>query len=188
MIRAGFGRTRKLASPVMKRRYVYALLFAPPSLLASFIAALALLGAIAGALWLFVYGDEAWPAALGPVLTVAFGVTWAVAFAALLRAAYRAGMRVEGAARLDRRAVMGSAGATAAALLLFTGYQWRVGNIGPQSEGVRCAEFCRDKGFAGSGMPPRNAGAATCSCFDAQGREVVKVPIGEAARPEAPVR
>jgi len=119
----------------MKRRYAYSLLFAAPSLLASFAAALALLGAIAGALWLFVYGDGQWPASIGPVLTSAFGLTWAMTFAVLLHAAYRAGMRAEGEARLDRRAVILSAGTTVAALLLFAGYQWRAGNIGPQSEG-----------------------------------------------------
>jgi len=44
---------------------------------------------------------------------------------------------------------------------------------------VLCSEFCRNKGFAGSGTPPRNAGEATCICFDTQGREAVKVPMGD---------
>jgi hypothetical protein len=44
---------------------------------------------------------------------------------------------------------------------------------------VSCADLCRAKGFIGSGVPPRNSGEHTCSCFDAQGREAVKLPLSE---------
>jgi hypothetical protein len=163
----------------MKRRYLYVLLFALPALLASAAVALALFGAVAGALWLFVFGDKPWPSAVDRVLVPLTLVALAAMWVGLLSRAYAFGKRQEqGPAPVTRHAAV-AAGATVLLVLLAVSYQWRVGNIGPKDDGTLCSEFCRDKGFSGSGMPPRNQGAATCSCLDAQGREAVKVPIAE---------
>ena len=42
----------------MRRRHLYVLLFALPTFLLSIVAGATLLGAAAGALWLFVFGDN----------------------------------------------------------------------------------------------------------------------------------
>jgi hypothetical protein len=52
-----------------------------------------------------------------------------------------------------------------------------VGNIGPKSATVLCSQYCSGKGYAASGMPPRDSGESACICFDERGREAVKVPL-----------
>lgn len=163
----------------MKRRHLYMLVFALPALLASAAVALALFGAVAGMLWLFVFGDNPWPSSAGTVLVVLALTVLAAMWAVLLSRAYAFGRRQEHCPAPVTRHVVLAAGMTALLVLIAVSYQWRTGNIGPKDDGTLCTDFCRDKGFAGSGMPPRNQGAATCSCFDAQGREAVKVPIAE---------
>lgn len=163
----------------MKKRYLYALLFSAPALLAAVIIATVLFGAVAGLLWIFVFGDNPWPPAADTVLTAVLVLACVVLWAGLLYAAYVVGKKQEAQAAPNTRPVMIAVGATVLLVLLAVAHQWRVGNLGPRSDGELCADFCRDQGFAGSGMPPRDAGAATCSCFDAQGRESVQVPIGE---------
>ncbi|MEO8654416.1 MAG: hypothetical protein ABI409_09865 [Ramlibacter sp.] len=163
----------------MKRRHLYVLVFALPALLASVMVASALFGAVAGVLWLFVFGDNAWPSSVDTVLVPLAAVALAAMWAALLSRAYAFGKRQEQTAAPMTRHVAMAAAATVLIVLLGVSYQWRVANIGPKDDGTLCSDFCRDKGYAGSGMPPRNQGAATCSCFDGQGREAVKVPMGE---------
>lgn len=163
----------------MKRRHLYALLFGVPALLAALIISFLLFGAAAGFLWFFVFGDNPWPSSAGNLLTALFVLACLGLWIAFLAAAYTAGKKQEARAALNGKHVMASAGVTALLLLLVALHQWGVGNIGPKSDDVLCSEFCRDKGFAGSGMPPRDAGAATCSCYDAEGREAVNIPIGE---------
>jgi hypothetical protein len=136
---------------------------------------LLLFGAAAGVLWIFVYGDDPWPSAAGNALTAMLVLTCVTLWAVFLSVAYVAGKRQEAHATLNARHVMASLGATALLLALVVSHQWREGNIGAQSDDVLCAVFCHGWGFAGSGMPPRDAGAATC--IDAQGREAVKVPM-----------
>jgi len=163
----------------MKRRYLYVLLFGVPALLAAIIISLLLFGAAAGILWIFVLGDNPWPSTAGNMLTVMLVLTCMTLWVALLSAAYAAGKKQEAQVSLNARQVMASVGATALLVLLAVSHQWGVGNIGPKSDGVLCSEFCMDKGFAASGMPPRDAGAATCICLDGQGREAMKVPMAE---------
>jgi len=165
----------------VKRRFVYPLLFALPALLASGIVALFASGAAAGALWLFVLGDDRWPASAGHVVVGTFVAAFAGTLAALLAAAYALGRRQEATGKIDRRHLLAAAGATALLVLVVAAHQWRVGNLGPKSDGVLCSEHCLALGFAGSGTPPRDSGAATCSCYDAQGREATKVPLADLA-------
>jgi len=163
----------------MKRRYLYVLLFGVPALLASIIISFLLFGAAVGILWIFVLGDNPWPSSAGNMLTAMFVLACVMLWVAFMSAAYVFGKKQEEHAVLNAKHVMASVGATALLVLLVVSHQWGVGNIGTKSEGVLCSEFCRDKGFAGNGMPPRDKGAVTCSCFDAQGREAVKVPMGD---------
>lgn len=163
----------------MKKRYLYVLLFGVPALLASAVITAVLFGAAAGLLWLFVLGDDPWPAIADHLIGALIALVGASLWIGLLSAAYLAGKRQEAHAGLNLRHVLASAGTTALLVLLVVSHQWRVGNIGPKSDGVVCSEFCQDKGYAGSGMPPRDSGAATCNCYDAQGGEVVKTTMAD---------
>ena len=161
----------------MKRRYSYVLLFAAPALLASVIVSVLLFGAVAGGLWLFVLGDARWPPSIESTLSVLFVPVCAALWLAFLSLAYLAGKKQEGRNGIGSKPLTVSASATALLALLIVWHQWSVGNIGTKSDGALCSEYCGDKGYASSGTPPRNSGEQTCSCFDAQGREAVKVPI-----------
>jgi hypothetical protein len=169
----------------MNRGLLYLLLYALPALLFSGIAAMALFGAAAGALWLFAFGDNPWPQAAQTALGLGFAVSWLSLWLGLLLLAFLRGRQLGAAAPLPRRDVLAAAGATVLALAIIVLQQWRVGNLGPRSDGERCSQFCQDKGFAGSSMPPRNSGVATCGCVDAQGHEAVTVPIGEITAPRS---
>src|SRR3954466_5057562 len=159
----------------MRRRWLYVLIFSLPALLAAVIVSVVATGSAAGALWLFVFGDDPWPAAASAGLVILFALTCAGSWLAFLAIAYAAGRRNEGGAGTSGKALAISAGATAALIALAMLHQWRVGNLGPPSSEMVCSEFCRARGFAASGMPPRNSNSDACSCFDAQGREAVKV-------------
>jgi hypothetical protein len=161
----------------MKRRYVVVLLWALPALLASVIISALAFGAAAGVLWLFVFGDEPWPSSAGPFLVALFALVCVALWAAFGAMAFAAGKKQEARATLDARHVAAAAGATLLLVLLVVSHQWGVGNIGTPSDGVLCSQYCRAKGFAGSGMPPRDSGERTCRCSDAQGRESEAVPI-----------
>ena len=161
----------------MKKRYLYVLLFTVPILLASTVVAFVVFGAAAGFMWLFVAGDEPWPAATDAILVALFGVAFAGSLAVLGYRAYVAGKAGEDDPSFSARPALVAGGVTVLLVLGIASYQWRVGNIGPKPDGVVCSEFCAGKGFMGSSMPPRNAGPASCTCMDAQGREGITVPM-----------
>ena len=68
-------------------------------------------------------------------------------------------------------------GATVLPVALAILHQFSVGNIGPHTDNVVCADFCAGKGYSGSGMPPRDTGVRSCFCLDAHGVEVARVPL-----------
>jgi len=167
----------------MKRRHLYLLLFGVPALIAALLAGFVVLAGAAGVMWLFVYGDDPWPDAAEAALIVLFAVVSLAASAVLLRRAYRAGEQHEqgGTPPNAGRLAIAAAGISALLLILVGLHQWNVGNIGPEPDSVVCSDFCASRGFAGSSMPPRNAGTPTCTCVDAAGREPLTVPLHEAA-------
>ena len=161
----------------MKRRYLYALMFAVPTLLSALIVSVALAAAVAAVLWLFVLGDDTWPAALEPVLKVAFVLASAVLWGVQLSLAYAAGRRQEVQPAFDTRHVWLAVGATAAMLLLLAGYWWRGNRQAPPTDIEICSASCSTRGYVAAGMPPRNAGQAVCSCYDAHGREATRTSM-----------
>ena len=163
----------------MQRRYLYVLMFSVPALLASLIISFVLFGAVAGGLWLFVFGDNSWPEPANMMLVALFVLTCIAFMVALLSVAYITGRNEEKRVALNAKHVVMSVGSTAMLVFLVVAHQWSVGNIGTPSNSVLCSEFCQDQGFAGSGMPPRDSGVETCSCFDAHGGVAIKVPFAE---------
>lgn len=166
----------------MKRRFQYLLLFGLPALLMAGMAALLLVGAAAGVLWLFVFGDNPWPAAAEKVLGAGFFIAWLALWLVLLVLAFAAGKRQEASPRSMRGPVMLALGTLALVVFVAVLHQRSVGNLGPPSDGELCLGYCADKGFSGSSMPPRNAGLPRCSCLDGSGRETAPVTIEEIAR------
>jgi len=152
-------------------------MFSAPILLAATAVSFMAFGAVAGAAWLFVAGDNPWPSSVNAILIVVFVLTFAASTLILARRAYAFGKTQEARASTNPLHAAASLAATVFLLLLIVYYEWHVGNIGAKADGVLCSEFCLDKGFAASGMPPRNEGAAACICFDPQGREATNVPM-----------
>lgn len=163
----------------MRRRYLYVLMFSVPALLASVIVSVAVVAGAAGVLWLFVYGDNPWPAGANTTLIALFSAACIASCVVCLSIAYSAGRKQEESAALNRTHLAASVGATALLVALIAAHQWGVGNVGTPGDSVLCSQFCAAKGYSGSGMPPKDSGARTCSCYDAQGREAAKVPMDE---------
>jgi hypothetical protein len=164
---------------VLARRRLYPLLFAVPALLVSAIVATVMLAAAAGVLWLFVYGDNAWPETASTMLGVVFVVAGVGLWVALLAVAYLVGKRQESRPTLNVRHVALAVGSTVVLVALIVMHLFAVGLTGPQSDSALCADFCQSQGFVASGMPPRNSGDRTCSCYDASGREARRVPVAD---------
>jgi hypothetical protein len=165
----------------MRRRHSYLLLFVVPAALCAAMAAVLVVGAAAGAMWIFVYGDNPWPAAAEVTLASLAGLAFVATFSALLSIAYRVGRAQEERANFNYAHWRLALGSCALLVLIAVGYQWKVGNVGPRSEGEVCADFCTLRGFNGSSMPPRNSGLSTCICVDGKGRGAVTASILEAA-------
>lgn len=161
----------------MKKRYVYSLLFGIPGFFVSLIVAVSVSGATSGFLWIFVFGDNPWPASSEKILAVIFILGLVVSWSALIATGYVIGKNLEQEPGVNTRHIMLSALATIVPIAVIGLQQWKAGNIGPLPDTVRCSQFCREKGYPGSGMPPRDSGERTCSCFGNDGRETIKVPI-----------
>lgn len=162
---------------MINRRHVYVLLFAVPALLISIMAAALMLAASAGALWLFVYGDDPWPNTANVLLGAIFLLVAAALWLALLSVAYTVGRQQEGEPSLNKRHVALSLGATVVLAAIIIVRLVGLNVAGARSDSVVCADLCRSEGFTASGLPPRDSGDRTCRCYDAQGQEVRRVTL-----------
>jgi hypothetical protein len=132
-------------------------------------------------MWIFIYGDNPWPAAAETALARLAAGVFLVVLGVLLSAAFRAGKAREQDERLAPPHLRVAIGASAVLLLALLGYQWKVGNLGPRPDWRICADFCTMRGFSGSSMPPRVAGAPSCSCIDGKGSAAETASIPDAA-------
>jgi hypothetical protein len=155
----------------VRRRHAYVLIFAIPTVLAAAVGAALVTGAVAGSLWLYVFGDNPWPAAAQTGLAVTFVAATAIFGAALLTLAYRVGAREESRAALNKAHVGIAIGATAL-LAIFIGMRATGTRIGGPTDSELCADYCLSQGFSGSGLPPRDSGDTTCTCFGDGGRTI----------------
>jgi hypothetical protein len=161
----------------MKKRYTYSLLFGIPGFFVSLIVSFFIFGVVTGILWIFVFGDQTWPASLEKILPIWLLFIFLGLWITSVALGFRTGKKLEDDPQLDTKHIAISAGVTIAQVVLIILYQLSIGNIGPKADDVLCSEFCSKKGYSGSGMPPRNSGERSCSCFDDTGREILKVPI-----------
>lgn len=161
----------------MKKRYLYAIFFGLPGFFVSGIIALFLFGASMGFFWLFVFGDDPWPASTETILPILLVLIFLLLWLGTILLGYRIGKRLETSAGLNRNHVLLSVGFTVLFILFIVFQQWSVGNIGPRSDSLLCSDYCVQKGYAGSGMPPQDSGDRTCSCYNSSGNEAFKVPL-----------
>jgi hypothetical protein len=162
---------------VLKRRHLYVLLFAVPALLVSIIAAAVMFAVSAGAVWLFLFGDNPWPPITNTLLGAVFILGGAALWLTLLSIAWAVGKQQEGRPTLNRAHVALAIGATAVLAALIVGHQMRQNLLGTRSDSLICADLCRAEGFVGSSTPPPNSGDRTCSCYDAQGQETKRIDL-----------
>lgn len=114
----------------MKARHAYLLLFFVPSVMLAAIAAALAAAAGAGVLWLFVYGDDPWPASANTVAMSVALLAGVVVLAALLLLARQVGKRQEGREGLRRAHVLVALGLSVGLPSLVLFQQWQVGNLG----------------------------------------------------------
>ncbi len=162
---------------MMKKRYLYTLLFGIPGLFVAGLIAIFVFAALTGILWLYVFGDNPWPASSETMIAVLFVAVFGVLWIGFIALGYLVGKKLETDPQLNKRHVLISVGLTLLFILLMVFQQWSVGNLGPKSDSVLCSEFCSRHGYSASGMPPQNSGDRTCSCYDASGNEALQIPI-----------
>ena len=114
----------------MKTRYSYPLLFLLPSAMVAFLVAFAVVGAGAGVLWIFVYGDNSWPESSSTVLMTLAVIASATTLASLMRASYSYGKQREPSGGMARRHVAWAVGISLLLPALVLLHQWQVGNLG----------------------------------------------------------
>ncbi len=161
----------------MKKRYRYALLFALPGFFLALLFSFFLFASAAGLLWLYVWGDQPWPSQGGTVLPALLPVTFLISWLASIIAGFLIGKRLEGTEGLEKSHLLAAAGTTVASIAVITLHQFSVGNLGAKSDGILCSDYCLHNGYYASGMPQRNSGNRTCSCYDDAGTEALTLHI-----------
>ncbi len=114
----------------MKSRYTYPLLFLFPSAVFAGIAMVLTVGAGAGILWLFVYGDNAWPDEAEDVLLGLAAAVGLLILLVCLFVAYRAGKSLESRGGSRKSHVLVALGLSVGLPLLVLVHQCQVGNVG----------------------------------------------------------
>lgn len=163
----------------MKKRYLYTLLFGVPGFFISGIVSLAFSGGVLGILWLFVFGDDPWPSSVETMTVILFIAAFLIIWIGIMTLGYRLGKKLEIDPTVNRNHVLISTSLTVLFILFFVLQQLSVGNLGPKSDSLVCGDFCTQQGYSGSGMPPRDSGDRTCSCFDDSGKEVITIPLDD---------
>jgi hypothetical protein len=161
----------------MKKRYLYSLLFGVPGLFVAGLISIFVFAAFTGILWLYVFGDNPWPASSETIISTLFVTVFGVLWVGLITLGYLVGKKLETDLLINRNHILISAGLTLMFILLILFQQWNVGNLGPKSDSLLCSQFCTSHGYSASGMPPQNSGDRTCSCYDSSGNEALAIPL-----------
>jgi hypothetical protein len=114
----------------MKGRFAYPLLFLLPSAMAAFLMAFVAAAAVAGVLWLFVFGDGTWPPAAEVAVMTSALIAFFLALTGLLFAFYLFGKMREASGGVSRRHVVLAVAASVLLPILALVHQWSVGNLG----------------------------------------------------------
>ena len=161
----------------MKKRYIYLLLFGIPGFFIAGIISILGFAGLTGMLWLYIFGDDVWPAYIQPILSVLFMLSVLAIWFVFLALGYIIGKRMEQDPAMNRNHILISAALTMTFILLVVLQQWSVGNLGPKSDSVLCSDFCVRHGYSGSGLAPELSGDRNCSCYDSAGSEALRIPL-----------
>ena len=161
----------------MKKRYLYALLFGIPGFFVSGMIALFVFGAAMGVLWLFVFGDNTWPFSTDILLPVLLVIVFLFLWIAFISLGYVIGKRLEKNETWNWKHIFVSGVVTPLFIFFIVLQQWSLGNLGPKSDSALCSDYCTRQGYSASGLPPLNSGDRTCSCYDNDGNEALRVPL-----------
>jgi len=164
---------------MMKKSFIYSLLFGIPGFFIALIVAFVLVGITAGAFWNFVFGDNPWPTWTETLLPAVFVFAFLLVWIVLIVVGYLTGKRLEADATLSMNHILIACGLTIAFILVILFQQLRIGNLGPKSDSALCSDYCLLNEYSGSGLPPRNTGDQTCSCYDNFGNETLKIPLDQ---------
>jgi hypothetical protein len=160
----------------MKARYSYPLLFLLPSAMVAFLTAFVVVGVGAGALWVFVYGDNTWPKSADAALMSVAVFAAAATLSLLLFASYSYGRSREPTGGLARRHVVWALVISILLPAVVFLRQWQIGNpgtIGPKADTLVCANFCTTNKFNAS-RPPQDG---TCRCYGKNGQESLNISM-----------
>jgi len=161
----------------VKKRYLYSLLFAIPGFFIAAIISIAVFGAAAGFLWIYVYGDMPWPSSIEKLLPIISALTLLVLWVISIVIGFTIGKKLEKDQVSSTKHILISLALTIAPITIIFLHQLSVGNIGQKYDSLRCSEFCSKSGYSGSGMPPRNSGERNCFCYDDSGNKIKEIPI-----------
>jgi len=114
----------------MKARFAYPLAFFIPSAMAALLSAIVVGGAAGGILWLFVFGDDPWPAGTDKAVMTLVALVAGATLAALLFAGYSFGKKREVHGGLSRQHLMLAFAISVLLPALALLYEWQVGNLG----------------------------------------------------------
>jgi uncharacterized membrane protein len=162
----------------LKKRYIYSFLFGLPGFFASVVISFLVFGAAAGALWLFVFGDNPWPSHASNLLLITFIAVFILSWSAFIVAGYAFGKRLEAERGFNKKHVFISSGLALLFIVLITLHQLSVGNALRKTRTAQCSDFCKLNGYTASGMPPTNSGENSCTCYDSNGQKVITVTTG----------
>ncbi len=162
---------------IMKKRYIYSLLFGVPGLLVSLIVSVIAFGAVAGILWIYILGDNPWPRSAGTILPMVFIFVFFALWFAFVVIGFITGKNLEENLEMNTKHILASVCVTIVAVFSILLHQLNAGNLVPISDTVLCAEICREQGYSASGMPPKDSGERSCICFDRYGQETMRIPI-----------
>lgn len=162
---------------MMKKRFLYALLFGIPGFFIAGMSSIAIFGAAMGALWLYVFGDNPWPTSIETITLALFLVTFLIVWAVFMVIGFGVGRRLEADPILNRKHILVSGGLTLAFILFIVFQQFSVENLGPRSADGVCSDYCSLKGYSASGLSPQDTGNRVCSCYDNLGNEVRMAPL-----------
>ncbi len=142
----------------------------------------AVFAAVYGVLWIYVFGDNTWPAWPGRVMAVNMLILFSGIWVGATVTGYLVGKKMEALPGLNIRHIWISLGATLLPIVIVVLHQLSIGNLGPKSDGQLCSEYCSNLGYSASSMPPRDSGDLTCSCLGQRGEVKSTIPIDELPR------
>jgi hypothetical protein len=130
-----------------------------PSFLAALLPGLFIAGAVGGALWIWAYGDNTWPALAEAIIVIAFLSSWAVIGTLLTRHLYQH-PRVQQLTFGQLVLLVVLLGVLAVGVLSL--HQWLNGNLSSPNP---CSSSCQAKGFSSSWVDYGENGEEECTCL-----------------------